>query len=305
MSFRRQRTVPGSATSDNIDDVSMIVWSILVVSGQIGRHHAGGAPGSDPGGGTERAGATVDERTDVTGSPLIDVLVVDDHRTFGDAMSIVVNLQPDMTCRGAASSAEDALEWCEARCPDVVLLDVELPGMGGIEAIAPLRERCPLVRVLLLSADTSGGTLVDAVEAGADGFLPKSHPFTDVLEAIRRVDLDVIAEAPSLRRAILHAHAHEPGVGVGPAPELTEREHEILLLLAEGVPVKQVANRLGMTVNTCRGHVAAILRKFDAHSQLAAVITAARHGILPNLRTGATGATVAPAAAIGHPPPPD
>ena len=227
------------------------------------------------------------EHIDVTSPREIDVLVVDDHRTFGDAMSIVVNLQSDMTCRGAAPSAEVALQWCEAKCPDVVLLDVELPGMRGIEAVRPLRALCRHVRILLLSADTSGPTLVDAVEAGADGFLPKSHPFTEVLEAIRRVDHDVIAEAPSLRRAILHAH-RATAEGTVPAPELTDREHEILLLLADGMPVKQVATRLGMTVNTCRGHVASILRKFDAHSQLAAVIAAARHGMLPNLRTDAT-----------------
>lgn len=224
------------------------------------------------------------DHDDTTRPRTIDVLVVDDHRTFGDAMTIVVNLQADMICRGAAPSAEVALGWCEQRCPDVVLLDIELPGMSGIEAVGPLRRCCPQVRVVLVSADTSGRALAAAADAGVDGFLPKSHPFTDVLDAIRRADRDVIADGSSLRRGILHAH----GTPVPePVPELTEREHEILQLLADGLPVKQVARYLDMTVNTCRGHVAAILRKLDAHSQLAAVIAAARHGMLPNLRSDA------------------
>lgn len=215
----------------------------------------------------------------------IDVIVVDDHRIFGDAMAIAVNHQPDMHCRGAAASAEEALAWCARRCPEVILLDVEMPGTNGIDAITELRQLCPDVRIILVTAVVNGEVLVDAVEAGAHGFLPKSHPFTEVLDAVRRVDHDVIAEPLSLHRAF-------EGIDDGwehrspAAPELTAREHEILLLLAEGVPVKQVAGRLGMTINTCRGHVAALLRKFDAHSQLAAVVSAARMGLLPNLRAG-------------------
>lgn len=135
--------------------------------------------------------------------------------------------------------------------------------------------------MILVTADTSGATLVAAVEAGADGFLPKSHPFTEVLEAVRRVEHDVIAEPMSVRRAIEHL-GHVSAEQNAP-PDLTEREHEILVLLADGVPVKQAAVRLGMTVNTCRGHIASVLRKLDAHSQLAAVVAAARHGLLPNL----------------------
>ncbi len=220
---------------------------------------------------------------DVIDPHSIDVLVVDDHRVFGDAMSIAVNAQGDMRCRGAATSAEEALEWCRERCPQVVLLDIGLPGMDGITAIGALRSLCPRVRTILVTADVSGQTVVEAVEAGADGFLPKSHPFGEVLDAVRRVDQDLIAERLSLRRA-LDRIGDGDGVADIEPPALTDREHEILLLLADGMPVKQVARRLGMTVNTCRGHVASLLRKLDAHSQLAAVITAARLGMLPNLR---------------------
>lgn len=227
---------------------------------------------------------------DPEGRPDIDVLVVDDHRTFGDALCIAINLQPGMSCRGAVASAEDALARVGERCPDVVLLDIGLPGMDGITAIGSLRERCPGLRIVLITADDRSETLLAAVDAGADGFLPKGHPFRKVLEAIRRVDEAVVAEPLSLNRALRHLDRGHQG---SPAPsgpsDLTEREYEILVLLAEGLPVKQVARRLDMSVNTCRGHVAALLRKFDVHSQLAAVVQAARRGMLPNLRADPKG----------------
>jgi len=212
--------------------------------------------------------------------------VVDDHRAFGDALRIAMDLQPGVRCRRAEPSAEAALEAIDAGAsPDVVLLDVGLPGMDGPTAVRVLRERRPGVRVILISADTSAQTLVAAVEAGADGFLPKSFPFTRLLQVVRRIDDAVIAEPLSLERALRYATtAPDPG-DLPPAIEMTDREYEILLLLADGLPVKQVANRLHLSVHTCRGHVAALLRKFGVHSQLAAVIAAARMGLLPNLRT--------------------
>lgn len=224
---------------------------------------------------------------DVVARRPIEVLVVDDHRVFGDAMCIAVNLQPDMSCEGAVATAEEAVARAGVRCPDVVLLDVGLPGMDGITAIGALRECCPKVRTILLTADTRAETLLAAVEAGADGFLPKGFPFTRVLESIRHVEHELVAEPLLLNRAIrevaeVQPRRHRPGEG--PAADLTEREFEILVLLAEGLPVKQVAKRLDVSVNTCRGHVAALLRKLEVHSQLAAVVKAARLGMLPNLR---------------------
>lgn len=212
-----------------------------------------------------------------------EVLVVDDHRSFGDAMCIAVNLQPGLTCRGAVTSAEDALAVIDrAGCPDVVLLDVNLPGMDGLTAISALRARCPRVRIILLSADTSARTLVAAVDAGVDGFLPKSYSFGQVLDMVQRSREDLVAEPLTLERALRHATSSEESHDTAPI-DLTEREQQILALLAEGMPVKQVAARLHMSVHTCRGHVAALLRKFDVHSQLGAVVAAARMGLLPPL----------------------
>lgn len=212
------------------------------------------------------------------------MLVVDDHRTFGDALCIAVDLQDGMRCRGAVPSAEAALASLDHDgCPDVILLDINLPGMDGVSAISAIRERCRHARIILLTADTSAQTLVRAVEAGAHGFLPKSFPFMQVLRAVERIEHDVVAEPLSLERALRYATDTAPGPAADRI-DLTERELQILVLLADGLPVKQVASRLHMSVHTCRGHIAALLRKFDVHSQLAAVVAAARLGVLPNLR---------------------
>ncbi|HEU5083975.1 MAG TPA: response regulator transcription factor [Acidimicrobiales bacterium] len=227
------------------------------------------------------------DASEPSGARTIEVLIVDDHRVFGDAMCIAVNLQPDMTCRGAVTTAEEAIALVAERCADVALLDVSLPGMDGITAIGALRECCPTVRTILLTADTRAETLLAAVEAGADGFLPKGFPFTRVLQAVRHVEHELVAEPLSLNRAIREVTGGQQRrirPGDDGAGGLTEREFEILVLLAEGLPVKQVAKRLDVSVNTCRGHVAALLRKLEVHSQLAAVVKAARLGMLPNLR---------------------
>lgn len=214
----------------------------------------------------------------------VEVLVVDDHRTFAEAMCIAVNSQPGLRCRRAVPSAEAALVSLDDEgCPDVVLLDVNLPGMDGVTAIGAIRARCPRARIILLTADTTAQTLIRAVDAGAHGFLPKSFPFTRVLHAVQRVEHDVVAEPLSLERALRYA-TETAADHAEASVDLTERERQILVLLAEGLPVKHVASRLHMSVHTCRGHIASLLRKFDVHSQLAAVIAAARLGLLPNLR---------------------
>ena len=210
----------------------------------------------------------------------IDVLIVDDHRSFADALALAIGLEPDLRCRPPVTTAEEALAQVEASCPDVVLLDVLLPGMDGIAAIPELRARCPGARIVLLTADPRGETFVDAVEAGADGFLSKEVPFERVLDAVRHADHDLEADPAWLQHALDHARSRPSR----PPVELTEREYEILLLLAEGLAVKQVARRLDMSVHTCRGHVASLHRKLGVHSQLAAVVVAARMGLLPNLQ---------------------
>lgn len=225
-----------------------------------------------------------DDAEDLQRAAHLDVLVVDDHRTFGDAMRIAIDLEPGLRCSGSVASFDEALDLIDRHgCPDAILLDVGLPGVDGIAAIGPLRVLCRDAKVILITADTSAETLIAAVDAGAHGYLPKSFPVTTVLRFLHDMDDHLVAEPLTLSRALQHATrgSADPASGVH---ELTEREYEILLLLADGISVKQIASRRHMSVHTCRGHIASILRKFGVHSQLAAVVTAAQLGMLPNLR---------------------
>lgn len=218
---------------------------------------------------------------------VIDVAVVDDHRAFADAISLAIDLQPDLRCTETVGTAEAAIEVALQRCPDVILLDLALPGMGGIEAITELRAACPSLRIIVLTANTSAETMLAAVEAGADAFLPKEQRFAEVLDTIRHGDDSLPMAAATMARLLQQARSTQRSaedLGSPDATGLTDREFDVLTLLADGLAVKQVARRLGISVNTCRGHVRSLLAKFDAHSQLAAVVKAARAGMLPNLR---------------------
>jgi DNA-binding NarL/FixJ family response regulator len=229
----------------------------------------------------------VTARTDATrtgggsgGNRQTTVLMVDDQRTFADAMVLAVDSQRDLNCVGAVGSAEEALEQVGMACPDVILLDLRLPGTGGLDAIGVLKDHCQTVRVLVLTVDTSRRAILAAANAGADGFLAKAAPFTDILTAVRADDSVLVAEEALAEIVRLETDTTRPRDHDDP---LTEREHEVLRHLAKGSPVKQIARGLGISVHTCRKHVHAILNKLDAHSQLAAVVTAARRGLLSDL----------------------
>jgi DNA-binding NarL/FixJ family response regulator len=215
------------------------------------------------------------------GSADTTVLVVDDQRAFADAVALAVDSQRGLCCVAGVGSAEAALEHVAVECPDVVLLDLRLPGMSGLDAIPLLKDRCPRMRILVLTVDTSRRAIVAAADAGADGFIAKVAPFTDILAAVRADESLLVAEEALAEIVRLERDATPPADGADGT--LTEREREVLTHLARGTPVKQVARGLGISVHTCRGHVRAILHKLDAHSQLAAVVTAARRGLLRDL----------------------
>lgn len=232
---------------------------------------------------TGTLGDTVDLMGDVEASEL-SVLVVDDHQVFADSVSLAIDTEPGLRCTGTVGTAQEAVRSVAVRCPDVVLLDLNLPGMSGLEVIPELRHGCPEARVVVLTANTSLDTVLAAIEAGADAFLPKEQPFADVVMALR----DAEGSSPLDRRsigAVLTAAGRTPDVSDGVRPVLTDREHQVLLRLADGDPVKAIALQLDISVHTCRGHIRGLLSKFDAHSQLEAVVKAARLGMLPRLRT--------------------
>lgn len=207
------------------------------------------------------------------------ILVVDDHRALSEALSRAIDLEPDMEGLGVAGTLQEAYSATVTLCPDVIILGVRLPDGDGIDGIARIRELSPEGRVIVLTAHGDAETAVRAASAGASAFLTKTSSFAQVLEVIRAGSDDGLI----LDRAVLAGMLHGLQVGeTSHPPDLTQREHEVLLLLGQGLDARAIAKRMGIGTATTRGHVQRILAKLGAHSQLEAVLKAIRAGWIPS-----------------------
>lgn len=204
------------------------------------------------------------------------VLVVDDHRTFADLLAFALARETDLDCVGVAGSAAAAVEMAVRTRPDMILLDIQLGRDSGLDAARRILAALPDAVVVVVSAHRDPDWVVRAAQAGASAFVPKSGSLTEMLSVLRRARKDSMLVAPSLYG--------QPPAGVPvprEAPErLTAREHQVLTMMGEGMAPHAIARLLNISVNTCRGYVKAIHAKLGARSQLEAVVTAQRLGIL-------------------------
>ena len=202
------------------------------------------------------------------------VLVVDDQRAFAESLEHVIRSHDDLECLGSAGSGEDAIAMAAEHRPDVVIMDVALPGMDGIDATRRIVERAPDVAVVVLTGVPDASVLARAASAGARAFLLKDASVNEIVDAVRSVERTTSMDIdPSTVEQILEG-ADQNGSA------LTQRELEVLGLLAQGRQPKQIAYDLGITVNTCRGYVKNILAKLETHSALEAVLEANRRGLI-------------------------
>lgn len=211
------------------------------------------------------------------------VLVVEDQQVLSSALEIAIGAQPDLECVGSAATVEDALDRISLRVPDVVLMDIGLPGADGIEGTRRIKATYPQVSVLILTGVATPERLAAATAAGATGFLAKDSTFADILTAIRNpVPGKVVIEGATLRELLA------PGAAAAPRrasqagfARLTTRELEVLSLMAQGLDPRSIAERLVVSLYTARGHVKNIMMKLGAHTQLEAVVVATRSGLVP------------------------
>jgi two-component system, NarL family, nitrate/nitrite response regulator NarL len=210
----------------------------------------------------------------------IEVLIVDDQRTFAEALATALRLERDLSVQVAASGAE-AVRMSDNGPPDVVLLDVQMPGLSGIEVIRLLRESHPRVPVIMLSGHEDDLLRARAIEAGAIGYLSKLTPLAELPEAVRRASrgerLMELEEAARLMRYLRHRRHHE-ATERQRANRLTPRQTEILQMLADGVPIPQIAEQLSVSRLTLRTHVQNILTRLGVHTKAEAVAVGIRHG---------------------------
>jgi DNA-binding NarL/FixJ family response regulator len=211
-------------------------------------------------------------------------VIADDHDLYRRGMQVVVELDGTARVVGEASNGVDAVEVCTRVQPEVVLMDVRMPGVGGIEACRQIRESVPSARILMLTMSDDESDLFEAIKAGASGYLLKDLPGEEVASAIRRVHDGQAIIPPGMAATLLAEFtrlSQEPQPVTGSAPLLTDREVEVLRLVARGMANREIADQLVISENTVKNHVRNILEKLHLHSRVEAAVYAHRQHLLP------------------------
>jgi len=219
---------------------------------------------------------------------MIGIVVADDHEVVRAGFAALLDTQPDFTVLGTAEDGAQAVAACRELRPDVVLMDVRMPGTDGIEATRQLAANEPAPKVLILTTFDLDEYVFDALRAGASGFLLKDVPPPELMSAIRAVASGDAVVAPSITRRLLDAFLpHLPGpAGSSPAGSppgiegLTPREREILIEVSAGLTNAEIAGRLSLAEATVKTHVGRLLGKLHLRDRVQAVIYAYEHGLV-------------------------
>jgi DNA-binding NarL/FixJ family response regulator len=212
----------------------------------------------------------------------VRVMVVDDHPLWREA--VVRDLDgAGLDVVATASTGAEALARARATRPAVLVLDLQIPAPNGVEVTATLLQEDPTLRVLILSASGEQADVLEAVKAGATGYLIKSASSAELLDAVRRVALGDTVFTPGLAALVLGEYrrlSETPGPASGPElPRLTDRETEVLRLVAKGMSYRQIAERLVLSHRTVQNHVQNTLRKLQLHNRVQLVRYAIEQGL--------------------------
>jgi len=217
----------------------------------------------------------------------IGIVVADDHEVVRAGFAAILETQPDFTVLGTAADGTEAVRTCQERRPDVVLMDVRMPGMDGIEATRLLKSGDSGPHVLILTTFDLDEYVYDALRAGASGFLLKDVTAERLFDAVRVIAAGEALLAPAITRRLISEfarqrprpvdHAQQPG----PFAALTPRETEVLRLIAAGLSNPEIARRLVVTEETVKTHISNILTKLHLADRTQAAIYALRRGLVP------------------------
>jgi two-component system, NarL family, response regulator LiaR len=224
------------------------------------------ADGADPAPGTAPGTTGAADRP-------IRLLLVDDHEMVRTGLRTFLGLQPGMTVVGEAATAEQALALVPRLQPDIVLLDLVLPGMSGVEAVQRLRAAHPTVKVVALTSFAGQDSVLPAIRAGVAGYLLKDVGPAELADALRAVYAGGAPLHPQVAATVMQSvatPAHDP---------LTPREHEVLRLLARGLSNRLIARELALSEKTVKAHVSAILGKLGVADRTQAALYAVQHGL--------------------------
>ena len=202
----------------------------------------------------------------------IRVLIVDDHVVVRSGLAQFLETTEDIELVATAANGIEALARVEEFGPDVVLMDLSMPEMNGIEATREIVQHHPSSRVLVLTSFSDQTRILDALEAGADGYLLKHADPDDIAEAIRTVNTGGSPLDPKAARTLLESRRADRS-----APQLTDREREVLLLVRDGLANKQIARRLGIAERTVKAHLTSVYQRLGVTDRTQAALWASEH----------------------------
>ena len=214
----------------------------------------------------------------------IRVLIADDQPLYRRGLEVVLHTEENIEVVGEAENGEEAIAKAEELAPDVVLMDVRMPRINGIEATQAIRDRVPTTKILMLTVSDEDSDLYEAIKAGASGYLLKEVSVEEVADSIRAVMQGESKITPSMASKLINEFSAMSKRADErqrlPAPALTARELEVLKLVAKGMSNREIADELFISENTVKNHVRNILEKLHLHSRMEAVMYALREKLL-------------------------
>lgn len=199
---------------------------------------------------------------------MITVAIVEDHQEIRDSLALLINATEGYECPATYSDCESAIEGIEENLPDVVLMDIGLPGMSGIEGIKKIKQKHPDIDFIILSIHENDENVFESLCSGATGYLTKETPPAKIIEAIKEVHEGGSPMSTQIARMVVGSFK------IHPSPSLTQRETEVLSHLCEGESYKMIADSLFISEETVRRHIKSIYRKLEVHSKSEAVAKA-------------------------------
>ena len=208
------------------------------------------------------------------------VIICDDQAIVRDGLAMLLKLDPDIEVVGTAEDGAVAVEMVADKRPDLILMDLKMPIMNGVEATRQIRTKCPEVKVLVLTTYADDEWVFDAIQSGASGYLLKDTPREELIKAVRGTVTGKTYVDPSIAGKVLEqvsSHQTQPATLI--TSKLTERETEVLRLIAKGLSNTDIADRLFLSDGTVRNHVSAILAKLGVSDRTQAAVIAIQHGL--------------------------
>ncbi len=205
----------------------------------------------------------------MTDEPRIKVMLVDDHAVVRSGLSAFLSVVPDLELIGEAENGDEAVRRCGLLNPDVILMDLMMPGTDGVTATQLIHEKYPRVHVIALTSFPEDDLVQKALQAGATGYLMKNVSARELAEAIRAAYKGKMTLSPEAAQALAHAAANQ-----AEGAELTDREREVLKLMVEGLNNQEIADRLVVSLSTVKYHISNILSKLQVDNRVAAVTVA-------------------------------